>query len=78
MVRINFQPYTTPQLETIVQARLESARAGLDAGAVEVITRDGVKFAAMKVSSISGDARRVLDICRCVPCVLHACACAFY
>ena len=31
-----------------------------------MLSRDAVKFAAMKVSSISGDARRVLDICRCV------------
>jgi hypothetical protein len=32
-----------------------------------VLSKDAVKFAAMKVSSISGDARRVLDICRYVP-----------
>ena len=58
MVRINFQPYTTTQLEQIVHARL--------GGSNEVLSKDAVKFAAMKVSSISGDARRVLDICRCV------------
>jgi origin recognition complex subunit 1 len=56
MVRINFQPYTTAQLEQIVHARLE--------GSNEVLSKDAVKFAAMKVSSISGDARRALDICR--------------
>ncbi|KAI0245980.1 P-loop containing nucleoside triphosphate hydrolase protein [Lactifluus subvellereus] len=56
MIRINFQPYTTPQLEQIVHARL--------GGSNEVLSTDAVKFAAMKVSSISGDARRVLDICR--------------
>jgi len=56
MVRINFQPYTTAQLEKIVHARL--------GGSTEVLSGDAVKFAAMKVSSISGDARRVLDICR--------------
>ena len=64
MTRINFQPYTTPQLEKIVRARLQSAKDGLPASAPDVIAPDGVKFAAMKVSSISGDARRVLDICR--------------
>ena len=64
MTRINFQPYTTPQLEKIVRARLQSAKEGLPAGAPDVIAADGVKFAAIKVSSISGDARRVLDICR--------------
>jgi hypothetical protein len=61
MVRINFQPYTTAQLEKIVHARL--------GGSTEVLSGDAVKFAAMKVSSISGDARRVLDICRCVPSI---------
>jgi origin recognition complex subunit 1 len=49
----------TAQLEQIVHARL--------GGSTEVLSKDAVKFAAMKVSSISGDARRVLDICRCVP-----------
>jgi origin recognition complex subunit 1 len=58
MIRINFQPYTTAQLEQIVHARL--------GGSNDVLSKDAVKFAAMKVSSISGDARRVLDICRCV------------
>ena len=66
MVRINFQPYTAGQLETIVHARLGKSREGLPAKALDVITKDGVKFASMKVSSISGDARRVLDICRYV------------
>lgn len=66
MIRINFQPYTTPQLERIVQTRLQSAKEGLEGKNKDqsVIAADGVKFAAMKVSSISGDARRVLDICR--------------
>jgi origin recognition complex subunit 1 len=68
MIRINFQPYTTPQPEKIVQTRLQSAREGLQGSAKDqnVIAPDGIKFAAMKVSSISGDARRVLDICRFV------------
>lgn len=66
MTRINFQPYTTPQLEKIVKARLASAKEGLPAGTKDVIAPDGIKFASMKVSSISGDARRVLDICRSV------------
>ncbi|KAH8092620.1 P-loop containing nucleoside triphosphate hydrolase protein [Cristinia sonorae] len=64
MTRINFQPYTTPQLEKIVKARLASAKEGLPEETPDVIAPDGIKFASMKVSSISGDARRVLDICR--------------
>lgn len=66
MIRINFQPYTTPQLESIVRSRLALAKEGLPPSSQDVIAPDGVKFAAMKVSSVSGDARRVLDICRCV------------
>ncbi len=64
MVRINFQPYTTPQLEQIVKARLAASKAGLPADTPDVLAPDAVRFASMKVSSISGDARRVLDICR--------------
>ena len=64
MIRINFQPYTTAQLEKIVQTRLKSAKEGMGDNVQDVIAADGVKFASMKVSSISGDARRVLDICR--------------
>ena len=68
MVRINFQPYTTPQLEQIVQARLASAKEGANEPEEtrDVISRDAIKLAAMKVSRITGDARRVLDICRFV------------
>ena len=69
MTRINFRPYTTPQLEKIVQSRLQTAQEGLSDDFPEVIKPDGIKFAAMKVSSVSGDARRVLDICRYVTCL---------
>ncbi|KAH7907455.1 P-loop containing nucleoside triphosphate hydrolase protein [Hygrophoropsis aurantiaca] len=71
MIRINFQPYTTQQLEKIVQSRLASGQEGLD-DARDVIGPDGVRFAAMKVASISGDARRVLDICRRAVELTHA------
>ncbi|KAG8214077.1 P-loop containing nucleoside triphosphate hydrolase protein [Butyriboletus roseoflavus] len=65
MTRINFQPYTTPQLQEIVHARLLASKENLPSRHQhDVVTADGVKFASMKVSSISGDARRVLDICR--------------
>ncbi|KAF8173916.1 hypothetical protein BJ912DRAFT_991510 [Pholiota molesta] len=68
MIRINFQPYTREQLEKIVEARLQSARESLDgdeeANEKAVIAPDAIKLAAMTVSRITGDARRVLDICR--------------
>ena len=59
MTRINFQPYTRDQLIEIVDARLS--------GLGEVMEPDAIRFAAAKVSSVSGDARRALDICRSVP-----------
>ncbi|KAG6812758.1 hypothetical protein H0H92_000673 [Tricholoma furcatifolium] len=64
MTRINFTPYSSPQLQQIVQARLKSVKDGLDDDFQDALGTDAIKLAAMKVSSISGDARRVLDICR--------------
>ncbi|RCH80231.1 Origin recognition complex, subunit 1, partial [Rhizopus azygosporus] len=55
LTRINFQPYRHDQLYQIVQSRLQ----GIDA-----FTKEAVEFAARKVSAVSGDARRALDICR--------------
>ncbi|KAJ7040302.1 P-loop containing nucleoside triphosphate hydrolase protein [Mycena alexandri] len=64
MTRINFQPYTWTQLQSIVEARVASAKEGQPKDASQVLSDDAIKFAAKKVSSVSGDARRVLDICR--------------
>ncbi|KAL5526336.1 ORC1 [Sanghuangporus sanghuang] len=64
MTRINYQPYDKAQLIEIVKARLEAAKEGYKGNFPEVIATDGINFAAAKVASISGDARRVLDICR--------------
>ena len=67
MVRINFQPYSREQLEKIVEARLASAKEEMDEDKMPsqvVIAPDAIKLAAMTVSRITGDARRVLDICR--------------
>lgn len=64
MERVDFRPYVRDQLIKIVQSRLETATEGLDCEPNDVIDPDAVRLAAMKVSSISGDARRVLDICR--------------
>ncbi|KAJ2252459.1 Origin recognition complex, subunit 1 [Coemansia sp. RSA 455] len=55
LTRINFQPYSHQQLMTIVQSRLEGC-AAFDADAVELCAR--------KISAVSGDARRALDVCR--------------
>ena len=67
MIHFNFQPYNTQQLEQILKSQLANAKEGLtNRKDKDVIAPDGIKFAAMKVSSITGDARRVLDICRSV------------
>lgn len=55
LTRLTFQPYTYKQLEEIVKARL----FGVDA-----FDADAVQFVARKVASVSGDARRALNICR--------------
>ncbi len=57
LTRLTFSPYSHDQLREIVTARL----AGL-----EVFDSDAVQLVARKVASLSGDARRALDICRCV------------
>ena len=64
MARINFQPYSREQLEKIVEARLACAKEEMDEENQVVIAPDAIKLAAMTVSRITGDARRVLDICR--------------
>ncbi|KAG6837268.1 hypothetical protein H0H93_012273 [Arthromyces matolae] len=64
MTRINFTPYTASQLQQIVQARLKGVQESLPSDTQDAISVDAVKLAAMRVSSISGDARRILDICR--------------
>nr|XP_061792350.1 cell division control protein 6 homolog [Nerophis lumbriciformis] len=55
---LNFPPYSREQLGDIVRDRLAQACADsvLDAAAVQ--------FCARKVSAMSGDARKALDICR--------------
>ncbi|MEQ2238577.1 hypothetical protein ILYODFUR_034587 [Ilyodon furcidens] len=55
---LHFPPYSRQELATIIQDRLTKASAEgmLDASAVQ--------FCARKVSAVSGDARKALDICR--------------
>ncbi|KAJ2355849.1 Origin recognition complex, subunit 1 [Coemansia sp. RSA 2618] len=55
LTRINFQPYAHRQLMLIVESRL-SGCAAFDADAIELCAR--------KISAVSGDARRALDVCR--------------
>lgn len=63
MVRINFAPYTKAQLAEIVNSRLKRAEQGT-LNVKQVMKPDAVLYAATRVGGVSGDARRVLDICR--------------
>ena len=55
LTRINFKPYTFGQLDTIVQSRLTGT---------DLFDHDATLYCARKVASVSGDARRALEICR--------------
>lgn len=57
LTRIQFPGYTHDQLREIIESRL------LDISG-EIVERDAIEFASRKVASVSGDARRALDICR--------------
>ena len=55
LTRLNFEPYQHTQLIEIVTARLQG---------LSVFKPDAIEMCARKVSAVSGDARRALDICR--------------
>ncbi|XP_038160769.1 cell division control protein 6 homolog [Cyprinodon tularosa] len=55
---LHFPPYSRQELATIIQDRL------LKASAEGMLDSSAVQFCARKVSAVSGDARKALDICR--------------
>jgi Cdc6-like AAA superfamily ATPase len=55
LTRLTFSPYTHHQLQEIVTARLTG---------LSVFDKDAIQLVSRKVASLSGDARRALDICR--------------
>uniref|UniRef100_A0A8B9TWU5 Cell division control protein 6 homolog n=1 Tax=Anas platyrhynchos TaxID=8839 RepID=A0A8B9TWU5_ANAPL len=55
---LHFPPYSRQQLAAILQERL--ARGGAEA----VLDPPALQFCARKVSAVSGDARKALDVCR--------------
>ncbi|KAK9239113.1 P-loop containing nucleoside triphosphate hydrolase protein [Lipomyces kononenkoae] len=57
LTRIQFAGYTHTQLQTIIQARLKDIPGN-------VVVPEAIEFASRKVASVTGDARRALDICR--------------
>lgn len=73
MTRIPFMPYTNKQLYDIVRARLnvnedgspcEATASTATNGCETVFRMDALVFASKRVANVSGDARRMLDVCR--------------
>ncbi|OAD52051.1 Origin recognition complex subunit 1 [Eufriesea mexicana] len=55
LTRLTFQPYNYKQLQEIVMSRLKDFYG---------FRNEAIQLVARKVSAVSGDARRALDICR--------------
>lgn len=55
---LNFPPYTRNQIATILQDRLNQASRD------QVVDSAAIQFCARKVSAVSGDVRKALDVCR--------------
>lgn len=68
MTRITFMPYTDKQLVEIVKSRLgitpDSIPVDEEVGCREVLSIDAITYVSKRVSNVSGDARRMLDVCR--------------
>ncbi|XP_027481333.1 cell division control protein 6 homolog isoform X2 [Zalophus californianus] len=55
---LNFPPYTKNQIATILQDRLDLVSRA------QVLDNAAIQFCARKVSALSGDVRKALDVCR--------------
>ncbi|XP_037349907.1 cell division control protein 6 homolog [Talpa occidentalis] len=55
---LNFPPYTKNQIATILQDRLSKVSRD------QILDDAAIQFCARKVSAVSGDVRKALDICR--------------
>ncbi|KAF4518233.1 hypothetical protein B566_EDAN006914 [Ephemera danica] len=55
LTRLSFKPYTFDQLQKIVMVKLSEAKK---------FDKDALQLVARKVASVSGDARRAMDVCR--------------
>jgi len=59
---LHYPPYTKQQLIDIITARLKEG--SISQGSSPVITPRAIAFLASKISSLSGDLRKALDVCR--------------
>jgi origin recognition complex subunit 1 len=57
LTRVNFEPYTRDQLESIIESRLENVPG-------DIVEKDAIRLCAMRIAANTGDARKALDICR--------------
>ncbi|XP_066222465.1 cell division control protein 6 homolog isoform X1 [Saccopteryx leptura] len=55
---LNFPPYTKNQIATILQDRLSQVSRD------QILDNAAIQFCARKVSAVSGDVRKALDVCR--------------
>ncbi|KAM6164734.1 cell division control protein 6 homolog [Rhynchocyon petersi] len=55
---LNFPPYTRSQIAIILQDRLNQVSTD------QVVDNAAIQFCARKVSAVSGDVRKALDVCR--------------
>lgn len=61
LTRLQFPGYTFQQLSEIIKRRLETL-SRVNSGTL-IINKEAIEFASRKVASVSGDARRALNIC---------------
>ena len=57
LTRVNFEPYTTPQLMQIIESRLKNVPGN-------IVENDAIRLCAMRIANNTGDARKALDVCR--------------
>ena len=57
---LHFPPYTREEIVTILKARV----GGREEGEGVIVDSAAIEFCARKVSSVHGDLRKALDICR--------------
>ena len=57
LIRVNFEPYTTPQLIKIIESRLENVPGN-------IVEYDAIRLCSMRIANNTGDARKALDVCR--------------
>nr|KAF6415280.1 cell division cycle 6 [Molossus molossus] len=55
---LNFPPYTKNQIATILQDRLNQVPKD------QILDNAAIQFCARKISAVSGDVRKALDVCR--------------